>query len=132
MNASRGMPSGLFVSLPIALLLSNCALAAIDTAWLAWSYLPYERLDSFSPEERFLAWESVVWLLALALGLLGLACVLQVVGLRVREGVKKLERQTADSESRLFSVTTVLPWWMIGYAAFLVIIASGARALVAP
>lgn len=134
METRRGSPPAPFISRPIPVLLATGALAAVVTAWLVWSWLPYGRLDHFSPEEKFLAWEVIVWLLALSLGFLGLACVLQVAGLRLRERAAELRRRLRSArtpEGRLLAVTTALPWWMIGYGVFLVIIASGMRVLVA-
>jgi hypothetical protein len=135
METRRGTPPAPFISRPIPVFLATGALAAAATAWLVWSWFPYERLERFSLEEKLLAWEDIVWLLALSLGLLGLACVLQVTGLRVREGAAELRRRLRDartSEARLLAVAGALPWWMIGYAVSLVVVASAVRALVAP
>lgn len=134
MESRRGTTPAPFISRPLPVLLATGALAAVVTAWLVWSWLSYERLESVSPEEKFLAWERIVWLLALSLGLLGLACVLQVAGLRLRERAAELRlrlRSARTPEGRLFAVAGAVPWWMIGYGFFLVIIASGMRALVA-
>ncbi len=134
MELSRGMPAGRVVARPVALFLAICAGSAAATAWLAWAYLPYERLERFSPGERFLAWEGVVWLIALVLGFLGLACVLQVVGWRIGAGIAGLVRRlsSADGEHPLVVVSAVLPWWMMAYAIFLILIGSWARSFIAP
>jgi hypothetical protein len=134
MDISRELPAGRSIARPLALFFGTCALSAIGTAWLAWTYLPYERLRRFSPEEQFLAWEGVVWMLALVAGLLGIACVLQVVGWRLRKGVGELVRHLTipDSDYPLVVVSALLPWGMILYGLFLVLIAGLARSIVAP
>jgi hypothetical protein len=134
MLASRAMPSAPSRSRPVALLLGSCALAAVGTAWAVWSLFPYERLALFSAEQRFLAWEGIIWLIALALGLLGLASVFQVVGHHLREGSEELGRRlrASPSEGQLLAAADVLPWWMLGYGLFLVVIATAARLLAAP
>jgi hypothetical protein len=129
------MPPATFISRPVPVFLATGALAAAATAWLVWSWFPYERLERYSLEDKLLAWEDIVWLLALALGYLGVACVLQVAGLRIREGAAELRRRLRNArtpEGRLFAVAGAVPWWMIGYAVFLVVIASAVRALAAP
>ena len=134
MEISLGMPAGRSIARPVALFLGICASTAIAAAWLAWMYLPYERLERFSPEERFLAWEGVVWLMALVLGLLGVSCVLQVMGWRLRKGMGELVRHLAAprSDNPVVVVSAVLPWWMIAHGGFLILIATLARSFIAP
>jgi hypothetical protein len=134
MDISRELPAGRSIARPLALFFGTCALSAIGTTWLAWTYLPYDRLRRFSPQEQFLAWEGVVWLLALVAGLLGISCVLQVVGWRLRKGVGELVRHLAvpDSDYPLVVVSAVLPWGMVLYGLFLVLIAGLARSYMAP
>jgi hypothetical protein len=133
-DTRRGMPAVRLVARPLALFLGVCASSATGAAGLAWMYLPYEQLERFSPQERFLAWEGVVWLLALGLGLLGISCVLQVVGYRVQDGFAELARHLTapESDSPLVVVSAVLPWGMITCGLFLVLIAVMARSLVGP
>ena len=134
MEITRGVPAGRPITRGIALFFASCAASAMGTAWLAWTILPYEQLRRFSPEERFLAWEGVVWLLALSAGLLGLSCVLQVVGWRLGRGIAEMVRHlaAADSGNRLGVVSAVLPWWMMTYALFLILVAGWARSSFLP
>lgn len=134
MEISRGMPAVRPVARGLALFFGSCAAGAMGTAWLAWRVLPYEQLRRFAPEEQFLAWEGVVWLVALAGGLLGLACALQVVGWRLGRGVAELVRHltAADPGNRLGVASAVLPWWMMTYALFLILVAGLARSSLAP
>ena len=134
MEMSRGMPAGRVIVRPVAQFLGISALTAAGTAALAWLYLPYERLERYTAQEQFLAWEGVVWMLALVLGFLGLACVLQVVGWQLRGGIVELVRRLAgaDSDNPVVDVAAVLPWWMLTYAVFLMLIGGLARTLIAP
>ena len=133
MQTSRGMPAGRVIG-PIAQFLGISALTAAGTAGLAWLYLPYERLERYTPQEQFLAWEGVVWMLALVLGFLGLASVLQVIGWRLHRGIVELARRLAgaDSDDPVVDLAAVLPWWMLAYAIFLMLIGGLARTLIAP
>lgn len=134
MPASTGMPAGRFAARPIALFLGSGVLSAIGTAWLARVFLPYERLERFSPEEQFLAWEGVVWMIALVLGFFGVAAVLQVVGWRLRDGIVELVRHLTmpRSDDPVVVILAVLPWWMINYALCLMLIGGLARSYLAP
>jgi hypothetical protein len=134
MYTSRGMPAVRVIARPVAQFFGICAGSAMAFAALAWAFLPYERLERFTPEARFLAWEGVVWLFALLLGFLGLTCVLQVVGGRLREGVGELLRHLSgeDTNNPVEVVAAVLPWWMMACGGFLALIGVLARAAIAP
>lgn len=117
-----------------ALFAGSSALLAALTAGLLWTSLPYLRFERYTPAERFALWEGFVWLIALVLGFLGLAAVLQVVGFDLRGGVaelrRRLSRRTADHP--LVSAAVVLAWWMIAYGLCLIVVATAARSIVAP
>ena len=102
---------------------------AIDTAWLAWRFLPYERLSQTSPAERLFLWEAIVWLGALTAIFLGSASVIQVVGGRFQEGATEFLRslEAKHEKHRWLLPAAVLPWWLIFYGMLLITIASLTR-----
>jgi len=112
------------------LLVGTSALAALMTSALAWTSLPYEQLERFTASERFLLWEGVIWMLALALGMLGVSMVLQVVGWRVHDGLFELKRRLSEpfADNPIVVTSAVAPWWMIAYSLFLITVATAARA----
>ncbi len=134
MDTSRPLPASRVIARPVALFLGFCAASAMATAALAWAFLPYEAMGRFSPEVRFLAWEGVVWLIAMVLGFLGITCVLQVAGGRLRQGIAELVRHLVAprSDNPIVVVAALLPWGMIAYGLFLALIGVLARATVAP
>lgn len=118
--------------LPAALFLGSSAVLAALTAQLLWSSLPYVRFAGYTPADRFALWEGFVWLIALVVGFLGLAAVLQVVGWNLGAGVAELQRRLTrpGSDPLLVTAAAVLAWWMIGYSLFLIIGATAARSFV--
>jgi hypothetical protein len=113
---------------------ASAALVATGIASLAWRYLPYTRLERFSADERFLLWEGVVWLFALLFTFLGLASILEVLGLRIREGMAEFGRLLRGFELKNLPVTgpAILPWWMLTCGLILMLIGIVTRLLAGP
>jgi hypothetical protein len=67
------------------------------------------------------------------LGFLGLSCVLQVVGWRIRTGVAGLRRQLGGpgAGNPIEAAAALLPWAMIAFSLFLILAATFARSFFA-
>jgi hypothetical protein len=91
--------------------------------------LPYDSLRRFTAEERFMAWEGVLWMAGLAMVLLGGAGVLGTLHLlRMRipgpGEVRDFARDLLPSPHRF----SLAPWWMVSTGAVLIFLALHARA----
>jgi heme/copper-type cytochrome/quinol oxidase subunit 2 len=120
---------------PVLLLfLGSCVLFAGSLAALSWTYLPYDLLERYTPEERFLVWEGVVWLFALLFTFMGVSAILEVAGLRVREaGAELVHRlRSFHGGSVLENGPAIAPWWMLTCGSLLMVIGTAARYWMAP
>ena len=115
---------------PVPALLGSALLFASLLALLAWELLPYEKLERFTPEQQFLAWEGVVWMVALMFTFLGISIIVENVGWRLTEAWEELRRSLSvrgrDGRS------AVVPWWMLAAGMVLMLIGTVVRLTLAP
>jgi hypothetical protein len=111
----------------VLLYLGSSALAALALAAGLRELLPYERLRSTTPEERFFLWEGVMWMLGLVMLFFGATAGLGALHLgdyRLPSMDEFLARMRTPGRPR----PSLLPWWMVCTGALLILLAVQARA----
>jgi hypothetical protein len=120
----------------VPLLLSAATASVISLA--AWHLLPYEALERGTPEAQFLLWESIMWMIGLALAFFGLAALLGSTDLAVQHGDPHRERsaqhiriqvQQGVRGRMLFSDLPSVPWFMMGVGMSTLVFAFAMRFL---
>jgi hypothetical protein len=107
----------------------SSALAALALFLGLRELLPYEAMDRHTAEERFLAWEGVLWMLGLAMVFLGGAWGLGTLHLWYRRIPHELEIRSYAHDLRPPSPGgSLLPWWVLSTGAVLLALALQARA----
>jgi hypothetical protein len=109
------------------LYLGSSALAALAIAFGLRELLPYERLRSTTPEERFFLWEGVMWMLGLVMLCFGVTAGLGALHLgdyRLPSMDEFLARMRSPERPR----PSAVPWWMACTGALLILLAVHARA----
>lgn len=118
--------------LPLILFLSSAAGFAAATSYLAWIGIPYQKLERYTPEQEFLVWEGVVWLIALLLMFFGSSVIFERAGWHVGDSFRELRRRLMEGTESGLLRPEVVPWWMLAASGVLMVIGSIARATFAP
>lgn len=111
----------------VLLYLGSSALAAFVLAAGLRELLPYARLRSTTPEERFFLWEGVMWMLGLVLVCFGATAGLGALHLgdyRLPGMDEFLARMRDPARPR----PSLLPWWVVCTGVLLILLAVHARA----
>lgn len=104
---------------------ASSVVVAVGVAAAARTLLPYEAMRRTTPEDRFLAWEGVVWMVGLFLLLMGAAVIVQNVHRIRRWMAGRSDSGDLPQQPRAF---VLAPWWMLATGLILLAIGIVARA----
>lgn len=106
----------------------------------AWYLLPYEALEQRTPEEQFVLWESIMWMVGLALSFFGAAAFFGSSDMYGHAGDPYLNRsadhiriqvQQGVRGRMLFTDLPSVPWFMIGTGTAVLVLTVVTRSLTA-
>ena len=117
----------------VLLFTASAISVAAGVSALAWRYLPYETLERFTPADRFIVWEGVVWLFALVSIFLASAVILEVRGWRIDAALGDLSAEFRRREDDVIRISpAILPWWVLACGIVWMMIGIIGRSVLAP